>query len=79
MKIEIRLFASLARYLPDKSDGRSLIVEVDDETTVKDILERMRVPLGEVKLIFINGIRSEMESSLKDGDRLGVFPPVAGG
>ena len=79
MKIELRLFASLARYLPDKSDGRSFIAEADEGTTVKDILERMGVPLGEVKLIFLNGIRSEMGSSLKDGDRLGVFPPVAGG
>jgi molybdopterin converting factor small subunit len=79
MKIDLRLFASLARYLPDKSDGRSLIVEVDEETTVKDLLKRMGIPLGEVKLIFLNGIRSEMESPLKDGDRLGVFPPVAGG
>jgi molybdopterin converting factor small subunit len=79
MKIELRLFASLARYLPDKSDGRSLNVEIHKGTTVKDVLERMGVPLGEVKLIFLNGIRSEMESPLNDGDRLGVFPPVAGG
>ena len=79
MIIELRLFASLARYLPDKSDGRSFTMEVHGGTTVKDILEKVGVPLGEVKLIFLNGIRSEMESSLKDGDRLGVFPPVAGG
>ncbi|MFC1883837.1 MoaD/ThiS family protein [Thermodesulfobacteriota bacterium] len=79
MEIELRLFASLARYLPDQTEGKSVIMEIDKGKTVKDIVEKMGVPLEEVKLIFINGIRSGIESSLKDKDRLGLFPPVAGG
>jgi molybdopterin converting factor small subunit len=37
------------------------------------------VPLETVKLIFLNGIHAKDNEVLKDGDRLGVFPPVAGG
>jgi sulfur carrier protein ThiS len=54
-------------------------LEVREGTTVKALLENLKVPMETVKLIFVNGTHAKDGDVLKDGDRLGVFPPVAGG
>ena len=80
MKVEINLFASLARYMPDKTGSQdSRVLEVGEGTTIIDILLRMEVPLDKVKILFLNGIHATGDEILKEGDRVGVFPPVAGG
>ena len=80
MKIEVKLYASLGRYMPQAAleKGQSYL-EVGEGTTIKALLENLKVPLETVKLIFLNGIHAKDNEVLKDGDRLGVFPPVAGG
>jgi sulfur-carrier protein len=78
MKIELRLYASLSRYMPEQWRG-SPVVEVNEGITVTGLLEAMKVPLGAVKVVFLNGVHSKGDQVLRDGDRVGVFPPVAGG
>lgn len=79
MKIEVRLFASLSRYLPDDAVGQRIELELDEGTTVKQVLVQLGVPLDELKLVFVNSVRTGVDDVLKDGDRMGAFPPVAGG
>jgi len=80
MKIELKLYASLGRYMPqtmlEKGQG---YFEVGEGTTIKALLEKLNVPLEAVKIIFLNGIHANDNEVLKDGDHLGIFPPVAGG
>ncbi len=80
MKIELSLFASLAQYAPDKtgSHGRQ-ITEVAEGTTITELLKSMELPIDKIKMIFLNGLHATGDEVLKDGDRVGVFPPVAGG
>jgi molybdopterin converting factor small subunit len=80
MKVEVKLYASLGRYMPQavlEKDQNYL--EVGEGTTIKALLENLKVPLETVKLIFVNGVHAKNDDVLKEGDRLGVFPPVAGG
>jgi molybdopterin synthase sulfur carrier subunit len=80
MKVELRLYASLACHMPEHGIGAaSQALEVDDGTTITGLLKRLGVPQEQVKIIFRNGIHASGDEILKDGDRLGVFPPVAGG
>jgi len=79
MKIELKLFASLRSYLPEKNESGSCAVETEEGTTIKDVLEQLDVPVDLCKIIFVNGVHAGKDDVLKDGDRLGVFPPVAGG
>jgi len=80
MKIDLKLYASLGRYTPQAAlEKRQGYLEVGEGTTIKALLENLKVPLETVKLIFLNGIHAKDSEVLKDGDRLGVFPPVAGG
>jgi sulfur-carrier protein len=80
MKIELKLYASLGRYMPQAlAEKKQSYLEIGEGTTIKALLENLKVPLDTVKLIFLNGIHAKDNEVLKDGDRLGVFPPVAGG
>jgi molybdopterin converting factor small subunit len=79
MDIEVNLFASLARLKPDDAGGKSWRVKCDEGTTVSKLLVHIGVPEKEVKLIFRNGVMCSPEETLRDGDRVGIFPPVGGG
>ncbi len=80
MKIELKLYASLGKYMPQALlEKKQDYLEVEEDTTIKALLEKLKVPLETVKLIFVNGVHAKDNEVLKDGDRLGVFPPVAGG
>jgi molybdopterin converting factor small subunit len=79
MDIEVKLFATLRDYLPKGSSRFSCKMEVDGHTRVQDILERLKIPEEMPKIILINGVHGKKEQSLKDGDVVSIFPPVAGG
>ncbi len=79
MRIEPQFFSSLHIHMTEKDTLTFCTVEVSDGTTIKQVLEQFGVPIGKVKLIFLNGLHAKDNEVLKDGDRLGVFPPVAGG
>ncbi len=79
MKIEINLFINFTQYLPENSDGHKAVMEFKEGTSVRDVLLHLEIPIDKVKLVFVNGIHTQMEDKLKDGDRMGVFPPLGGG
>ncbi|MBW2108052.1 MAG: MoaD/ThiS family protein [Deltaproteobacteria bacterium] len=73
--IALKLFASLKRYTPAQADRFSITPGL----TIADLLKELNVPLAEVKLVFVNGVKQDMNMPLKDGDRVGIFPAVGGG
>jgi molybdopterin converting factor small subunit len=80
MKIQLNLFASLTKFLPDpEGAGFSNLVEVGEGTTIETLLDRLKIPREQPKIIFLNGLHAEGTAVLKEGDRLGIFPPLAGG
>lgn len=78
MFIEVRLYATLRRYVPSAVGG-VFSVEVTLNCRVSELLQTIAVDLEEVHIIMINGVASTLESILHDGDRLGIFPAVGGG
>ena len=79
MKIEIHLYASLAKDLPKDAENKNCICEISEGTIISDVIRRMNIPDPSVKLIFLNGRHADRTTPLKDGDRIGLFPPVGGG
>jgi sulfur-carrier protein len=79
MKINLNLYASLTEYLPDKARGNPNSIELPEGTTIKEFIEQLRIPLDTPRIIFLNGAHAPLSAFLKDGDRLGMFPPLAGG
>ena len=79
MKVEIKLYANLARYLPPNVKEAGGIMDVTDGLTIEGLMHQLRVPEDQVKLIFVDGIHADRKTILQEGCRLGIFPPVGGG
>jgi molybdopterin converting factor small subunit len=54
-------------------------MEVNENATLGDIVEILKLPVEEVKIPFVNGIVQPFDWQLKPGDEIGIFPPVGGG
>jgi sulfur carrier protein ThiS len=79
MEIELNLFATLKRFMPNKAKGNSWNISINEGTKVRELLEQLKIPTDAVKLVFLNGIHANGDETLKDGDRVGAFPPIGGG
>jgi len=79
MKAEINLFASLAKFMPAKTGGKPCTIDIGEGTSIRKLLQDLAVPENEIKLIFLNGVHAGGSEILKNGDRIGVFPPIGGG
>jgi molybdopterin converting factor small subunit len=73
------MFATLADYLPTGAVGDSLPVELVDGATVGSVLRFLNIPAGIDYLTVVNGLDAPAEQTLRDGDVLSLFPPLAGG
>lgn len=79
MKVDIALFASLSgRHSPDVPGGRTRTYELAEGTTISEIIEMLELP-DQPRIVFVDGRHAEESSTLRDGERLAIFPPVAGG
>ena len=74
MEIEVKLFASFR-----KGRWLSKCLSFDEEVIIKDILKTLSIDENEIGMILINGTYKKIDTPLKDGDILAIFPPVAGG
>lgn len=79
MKIELYLYATLAKYLPENAGPRSVTLDVENNACIRDVVGRLRIPEERIKLVFVNGVHGRMDTVVEDGDRVGLFPPVGGG
>ncbi len=83
MQITLKLYASLADYLPPGSSNNRAEVEVGENDSVADIVERFHLPEKWVKLVLVNGVYLDPEQRqtrrFVAGDHLAIWPPIAGG
>jgi molybdopterin converting factor small subunit len=76
--IELRLFGGLRKYL-DVKLGEGYDLKVENGSTIRAVITFLGIPVGETKIILVNGRHKELDDVLSDSDRLAIFPPVAGG
>ena len=79
IRVEVRLYASLRKYAPQIEIGEALELTLREGVTMEHLYTRLNVPIDEVKRIIVNGISRDHDYILSDGDRVAIFPPVAGG
>ena len=80
MHVTVKLFAGLKNFAPVQGlPGTPFDIELPDPSTLQDLVAHLNLPEEEVKIAFVNGIIQEMDSVLKSGDEIGIFPPVGGG
>lgn len=74
MVVKVRLFATLR-----VDRGRELMVELVDEHTARAIIEELDIEEKDVAILMINGRDGLLDTTLKTGDVVSIFPPVGGG
>jgi molybdopterin converting factor small subunit len=74
-KIQLKLFANLQAFAPPAADNYTINAGI----TVGDLLAQLNIPEDKAKIIFIDGVKSELTTILRGGERVGIFPPVGGG
>lgn len=79
MTIHLALFAYLSQYQPDAQSGRhARPIDVADGATVGEVIARLGLP-DEPRVVLVNGRHVADDQPLSDGDRLAIFPLIAGG
>jgi molybdopterin converting factor small subunit len=83
MQITLKLFVSLAPFLPKEAVRNAVAIEVDPADSVHAVIDRYRVPRESAHLILINGAYVQPADRdrpiFQPGDVLAIWPPVAGG
>jgi molybdopterin converting factor small subunit len=79
VRVEVRLFATLARYLPDDNQAGATFLDVAEDSTVADVALALGIPAGLSRIILVNDGDADEERRLRAGDVVTLFPPLAGG
>jgi len=79
MEVEYILFASFSSYMPQDRQQEPCIITLEEDATIASLIKRLDLPENKQKIIFLNGLRTNEDVPLNSGDRVGIFPLVAGG
>ena len=79
MRIEVRLFATLAHYLPTDAEAGSTHLDVVEGSSVGDVAGALGIPADLSRIILVNDQDADEGRRLGEGDVVTLFPPLAGG
>ena len=79
INLEVRLYATLRRYSPNLRIGEALKLSLREGATLQQLYRMLNIPVKAVKVVLVNGIARDHDFILSDGDRVAIFPAVAGG
>ncbi|EIJ44226.1 sulfur transfer protein involved in thiamine biosynthesis [Beggiatoa alba B18LD] len=83
MLITLKLYASLAQYLPTGAKRNQTELDIAEGTSLQDLITTHHIPEQSAHLVLINGVYvapdKRASARLNQGDIVVMFPPVAGG
>lgn len=83
MRITVKLFAVLANHLPAGARDNQVSLDVPAEATPASVMALLRLPAVRCHLVLVNGVfvspGERDRRTLREGDVLALWPPVAGG
>lgn len=74
MKITVKLFATLRDFGPEIQE-----MSVPENSTIEMVVKSLNLPEDIPLLKIVNGVHTDPQETLKEGDVLALFPPVGGG
>ena len=78
MDVDVALFASLSGFHTKAGKGHTRTYELEPGTTISDVIGSLELP-DQARVIFVDGRHAAESTELHEGERLAIFPPVAGG
>jgi len=79
MKVHVKLIATYLQHLPPGTDGNIAAVEVPPGSTVAEILTPFDIPLDDSSVIVLNGLMTQLDAPVSEGDTITAFSAIAGG
>jgi len=81
ISVTIKIHHGFKKFLPAvMKTGDPFDISVEDNTAVGDLLrDKIKLPSDMPKMILINGLHRKEQQTLKDGDKVSLFMPMAGG
>jgi len=79
MAVKLLLAATLRQHAPGYNPETGCEVIVEPASTVRDLSRRLGIPEKEVKLIMVEGVAADWDTTLVGNERVALFPPVGGG
>jgi len=77
MKVKVELQAYLEQYSPNGND--LFDYEVPDGARVLDLVTKLGIPGDLASVIIVSDQNTDPSYALKEGDRVILIPPLAGG
>ena len=80
ISVTVKIHYGFKNILPRGMIGDPFDISIENNITVAQLLkDEIKFPVGIPTLILVNGLHADKERVLKDGDRVSVFSPMAGG
>jgi len=77
MNVSLKCFSKLVN--PDTCDyNESVTYDLDEGHTVEDLVQRAGIDSEEVRIAFVNSRIVDLDTTLSEGDRVGLAPAVGG-
>ena len=79
-RVELRLFATLRRYLPAGAAGHAFTISAGQGSTIREVIGRAGIPLPLARMVLLNGVYVHDQTARLESDcTLSIFPALAGG
>jgi sulfur carrier protein ThiS len=78
VRVEVHLHAGLVRFAPEPARA-SYKREFPDGARVADVLASFDLPAERRVIVGVDGEAAKPEDVLRDGSRIDLVPPIAGG
>ncbi len=79
MKVHVKLFASLKRYLPEDASKDTITLDVPEGSTVAELITQLGIGQEHAKIIVSNDEQLEVAAVLREQQEIQLYPPLAGG
>lgn len=78
LRVSVRLHAQLARYAPNPATGKAELT-LPGGASVGSLLAHLSLPSTSRIIVGVNGTSADVATPLRDGDRIDLITPMAGG
>lgn len=75
MRVSMKLYGQLYWYVQKQKE---LVIETK-ANTIKDIIDQLKIPIGEVSFVTMDGIKVELDTLPQNKAVIEVYPVIGGG
>ena len=79
MKVTIEFIGRLKKFDKNFNNQKNIEIEIFEAAKVTNALDFLNIPNKYVSIVTINGNKSNMETNLKEGDFVKLYPIIVAG